>query len=158
MNLIKKVLITGWRWFNQTLIFFIPLADLLARIWVAKAFWYSAQVKIQSWTSTVMLFRHEYVVPLLPPYWAALIGTIVELLAPIFLVLGLGGRLPAFVLFIFNIVAVISYPFLWTPDGAEGFEDHVAWGVVLMLLMCYGSGKLSLDQALKWLYRRVKAK
>ncbi len=122
-----------------------PVADLLARIWVAKIFFLSGLTKIQSWQSTIMLFTYQYHVPLVPPVFAAYIGTGFELVLPVLLVLGLGGRFFIFLFFIYNIVCMISYHFLWTPTGQVGLDDHINWGLLLLLLMCHGSGKLSLD-------------
>lgn len=128
-----------------------PFADLLARIWVAQIFFMSGLLKLQSWTSTQMLFAHVYDVPFLSPHVAAVLGTSAELILPIFLVLGLGGRFLILLFFIYNIFCAISYPFLWTVNGAAGLADHVNWALLLMLLMCYGSGKLSLDY---WIHKR----
>ena len=129
----------------RALEFLTPLADLLARIWVASIFFRAGLLKIQSWSVTVALFQNEYHVPFLPHYWAAVIGTGAELILPVLLVIGLGGRLMVLLFFLYNAVALISYPYLWTPDGAAGFDQHIAWGLLLMLLMCHGPGKLSLD-------------
>ena len=79
--------------------------------------------------------------PLLPPEIAALLGTGVELVFPVLLVLGLGTRFAAVVLFVFNIVAVISYPDL----GEVGLQDHQTWGLLLLVTLLHGPGKLSLD-------------
>jgi putative oxidoreductase len=92
--------------------FLAPVADLAIRLWVATAFFKSGLVKIQSWESTLALFTYEYSVPVLTPETAAYLGTFTELVFPVFLALGLAGRFSAAVLFIFNIVAVISYPAL----------------------------------------------
>jgi len=151
---IGKLFRVSWKAFNYILYYLSPLADLIVRVWVAHHFYYSALTKFQSWQSTLYLFKHEYIVPILPAAWAAHIGAYVELIAPLFLVVGLGNRLPAFVLFIFNLVALYSYPFLWTEGGASGFNDHVAWGMVLALLMCYGMGRISLDSLIKWIWQR----
>lgn len=131
--------------FLRTFDFLRPLGDLLARIWVAQIFFKAGLVKIQAWTSTLMLFRYEYKVPFLPPDWAAVIGTGAEIILPILLVLGLGGRIMVFIFFVYNAVAVISYPYLWTPDGAQGLAQHISWGCLLMLLMFHRPDKLSLD-------------
>ena len=61
------------------------------------------------WSITVALFTNEYHVPLLPPAVAALMGTATELSMPVLLMLGLATRFGAFVLFFFNIIAVVSY-------------------------------------------------
>lgn len=151
---IKGFFTTGWHWFNNTLIFFTPVGDLFLRLWVAKVFFLAGITKIQTWDTTVQLFTYEYNVPFASPEVAAAMGTAVELIAPVFLVLGLGGRLPAFILFVFNILAVISYPFLLTEEGAIGLNDHFYWGVILMVLMLHGSGKLALDNVLKRIFSR----
>ncbi len=121
-----------------------PLGDLLLRLYVANVFWKAGLVKIQSWSSTLYLFSEEYKVPLLPPEIAAYMGTGVELFFPILLALGVAGRFAAFVLFVFNIIAVVSYPTL----NAAGLADHQLWGLLLALLVLRGPGKLSLDHLL----------
>jgi len=124
-----------------------PIADLAARLWVANAFFKSGLTKIQSFPTTIQLFKYEYSVPLLPPEIAAYLGTFTELFFPVLLAVGLGGRLAAVVLFIFNIIAVISYPEL----GAAGREQHYVWGILLLIAVTHGPGKLSLDH---WIARR----
>lgn len=121
-----------------------PLGDLLLRLYVANVFWKAGLVKIQSWSSTLYLFSEEYKVPLLPPEIAAYMGTGVELFFPVLLAFGLAGRFAAFVLFVFNIIAVVSYPTL----NAVGLADHQLWGLLLTLLLLRGPGTLSLDHLL----------
>src|SRR3989344_8494757 len=99
-----------------------PVGDLIVRFWLAKIFFDSGLTKIQSWESTVLLFTNAYHVPLLSPPVAAFLGTAFELILPVLLVLCLGGRIAIFIFFIYNIVAMISYNFLWTPSGAAGLE------------------------------------
>jgi len=118
-----------------------PIADLAVRLWVAKVFFQSGLVKIQSWESTIALFTYEYSVPFLSPELAAYLGTSVELGFPVLLALGLAGRLSAGVLFVFNIMAVVSYPAL----NAAGIEQHQVWGILLLVSLFHGPGKLSLD-------------
>src|SRR3990167_4362704 len=129
-----------------------PVGDLIARIWVAQIFFMSGLVKIHAWQSTVMLFAHVYNVPYLSPYVAAVIGTAAELILPILLTIGLGGRITIFIFFVYNIIAAASYPFLWTPQGWNGLSQHIAWGLLLALLMTYGPGKLSLDYWIRKVY------
>jgi putative oxidoreductase len=58
-----------------------PLAasqDLLllaARLFVAKAFFWSGLTKVRDWETTLALFQDEYQVPLVSPQLAALAGT-----------------------------------------------------------------------------------
>lgn len=121
-----------------------PLFDLAIRLYVARVFILSGLVKLQSWDSTLALFENEYEVPLLPPEIAAYMGTGAELILPVFLALGLGGRFFAFALFVFNAVAVLSYPDL-TPAG---LKDHILWGSLLLVTLFHGPGPLAADRLL----------
>lgn len=127
-----------------------PIADLAVRLWVATVFFKSGLVKIQSWESTLSLFAYEYHVPVLSPEVAAYMGAFTELLFPILLALGLAGRFAAVVLFLFNIAAVISYPDL----NAVGLEQHQVWGILLLVTLSHGVGKLSLDH---WISSQLSA-
>jgi putative oxidoreductase len=127
-----------------------PLLQLGLRLWVANVFWQSGLTKIASWDTTVALFADEYHVPLLSPEVAAFLGTGVELIFPALLALGLGGRLAALVLFGFNIIAVISYPDL----NEVGLKDHLYWGMLLLVPLLYGPGKISFDHLLRRRFMR----
>jgi putative oxidoreductase len=143
----KDKLISGYRFFVKLMNFFSPLVDLIIRLYVAKVFWASGLTKIQSWDTTLALFENEYAVPFLPPEIAAYMGTAVELGLPVFLVLGLGTRAAALVLFVFNIIAVVSYPDL----SEVGLRDHLHWGLLLLVPAFHGGGKLTVDY---WLSKR----
>jgi putative oxidoreductase len=121
-----------------------PLAQLLARFYVAKVFFLSGLTKIRDWETTIALFQDEYHVPLLPPEAAALMGTTGELLLPVLLVLGLGGRFAAMGLFVVNIVAAISLADI--PEAA--LQQHVFWGSLLAALVLWGPGRWSADHLL----------
>jgi putative oxidoreductase len=124
-----------------------PLGALGLRLYVAHVFFASGLVKIGNWDATLALFESEFHVPLLAPHLAALLGTAAELGLPVLLALGLGTRFAAFALFVFNVVAVISYPEL----SDAGFKDHVLWGTMLAVTVLYGPGKLAFDHLLaKW--------
>ncbi|MDE2236069.1 MAG: DoxX family protein [Gammaproteobacteria bacterium] len=133
-----------------------PLSLLLFRLWVAVDFFRAGLVKISDMQSTIALFQNLYHVPLLPPVAAAYTGTAVELILPWFLGFGLAGRLTALVLFFYNIIAVISFPDLW-PHGLwhgfwhSDFTDHKVWGLMLLAMVFFGPGKLSVDHLVqKW--------
>ncbi len=137
-----------------------PLSLLLFRLWVALAFWRAGIVKLDDPMGTSYLFNYEYHVPILSPDLAATVGTYVELIVPWLLGLGLFGRISAIFLFVYNIVAVISYPALWPNGlwagfiGAE-FIDHKAWGLMLLAIILFGPGKFSVDAAIsRWLLPR----
>ena len=124
-----------------------PLFALAVRLYVARVFFASGLVKLQSWDSTLALFENEYHVPVLPPHLAAYMGAGAELFLPVLLALGIGTRFSAIALFVFNIVAVISYPDL----SEVGREQHFYWGTLLLITLVHGPGKLALDH---WIARR----
>ncbi|OQX08596.1 MAG: hypothetical protein BWK73_25035 [Thiothrix lacustris] len=128
--------------------FLKPLTLLGFRLYVAWAFFASGLTKVQSWSSTLSLFEDEYVVPILSPELAAYLGTAAELVLPVLLAVGLLTRPAALGLFVFNIVAVISYPYLFTIDAAGGFWQHVVWGVMLWTVFVFGPGKFAADYPL----------
>ena len=124
------------------------LFALAIRLYLARVFIASALTKLHDWNITVALFENEYHVPLLSPAAAAFLGTAAELGLPLLLLAGFGTRLAALALFVFNILAVISYPDL----SDAGLKDHMLWGALMLVLAVYGPGKLSLDY---WLARRA---
>ena len=121
-----------------------PLGVLGLRLWVAWVFFRSGLLKVNSWDSTMYLFENEYDVPIFSPDVAAVMGTSAELVLPILLAFGLAGRFGAIALFLFNIMAVISYPDL----NAAGLRDHQVWGLMLLIPLLQGPGKISVDYLL----------
>ena len=79
-----------------------PVVDLAARLWVANVFFFAGLDKIQHWAATVVSFQHEYAVPFLSPKLAACLGTGAEIVLPILLLLGFGGRISILIFFIYN--------------------------------------------------------
>ena len=118
-----------------------PLLLLAFRLYVARVFFMSGLTKIRDWGVTVALFTNEYHVPVLPPGIAALMGTAAELSMPLLIALGLATRFGALILFFFNIIAVVSYAAL--PDIAV--KDRLLWGVLILVVLVFGPGKVSLD-------------
>jgi putative oxidoreductase len=123
-----------------------PIFALAMRLYVARVFIMSGWLKVSRWDSTLALFQNEYHVPVLSPQVAAVVGTTAELGLPILLLFGIGTRAAALALFVFNIVAVISYPDL----SAAGLKDHYLWGALMLVIAVYGPGRLSFDH---WLAR-----
>lgn len=146
MTILKPVQ-TLWQPITKTLEAAQPIAALAARLYVAYAFFLSGLTKLRDWGTTVSLFTDEYKVPFLPPEIAAAMGTAGELVLPVLLVLGLGGRFAALGLSVVNVVAVISL----SEIAPAALQQHVTWGVLLAALALYGCGKLSLDH---WLVKR----
>ncbi len=124
-----------------------PLAALLARIYVANVFFKSGLTKLRDWDITLALFQDEYKVPLLPPEVAAVLGTGGELVLPVLLLLGLGGRVGALGLSVINVVAVLSL----SEIAPAALQQHMTWGVLLAALAVFGSGRWVIDS---WLLRR----
>jgi len=121
-----------------------PVFDLWIRLYVANVFLRSGWLKISDWDTTRILFANEYHVPLLPPDLAAVLGTAGELGLPILLILGLAGRFGAIGLSVVNIVAAVSFP-----DISDlGLQDHVLWGMMLLVTLLHGPGRFSLDRVI----------
>lgn len=117
--------------------YFAPVAFLLLRCWVAWQFFKSGLTKLPI-ENAIVLFENEYQVPLLPPVLAAYLATAVELGCSALLMVGLAGRISALGLFILNIVAVLSY-------ADASLQDHLPWGLILLLFVLHGPDKLSID-------------
>ncbi|MDC5707470.1 DoxX family protein [Vibrio europaeus] len=142
---IKNMLESYDNWVAKLQIGFVPLLLLFCRLWVAWVFFNSGLTKIASWDSTLFLFEYEYQVPILPWELAAYMGTAAELILPVFLALGLLSRPMAAILFVFNIIAVVSYPVLWD----KGFYDHQLWGLMILNVVVWGPGVISADKVLR---------
>ncbi|MBL4761968.1 MAG: DoxX family protein [Gammaproteobacteria bacterium] len=142
MSLMTKIFCPVARPAIRLLDFLQPVLDLGLRLWVAKVFFASGLTKVQSWETTVWLFEEEYMVPVLSPQIAAFMATSAELFLPVLLVLGLATRFGVAGLFILNAVAVLSYA---ETLGAVGIKDHILWGMMLLVTLIHGPGKLALD-------------
>ena len=122
----------------------LSLVQVMGRMALAALFWKAAQSKLASWPVTIQLFAFEYRVPLLPPEYAAMLGTGVELIGGILLFLGLMTRFAALALL--GLVATIQifvYPGSWS--------EHLLWASLLVLLVIRGPGVVSLDHAIgRW--------
>ena len=145
-------LLRAWSVLTRTLDHAQPLAALLARAYVAEGFFLSGLTKIRDWDTTLALLQDEYHVPLLPPTVAAVMGTAGELVLPVLLLFGLGGRFAALGLSVVNAVAVLSL----SEIAPAALQQHLTWGVLLAYLALHGPGAWSADQLwLKpWLLRR----
>lgn len=139
----------AWQWFHSVLDGLQPLAAIMARAYIAQVFFLSGLTKIRDWDITLLLFTDDYQVPLLPPEVAAVMGTGGELVLPVLLLLGLGGRIAALGLSVVNTVAVISYPDL----APAAMQQHITWGVLLAALAVFGPGRWSVD---RWIARRLQ--
>ena len=130
------------------------LWELALRVGIAMVFFRSGETKVASggwwdvgsWWSitdtTVLLFREEYKIPVLPPEVAAYLATTAEHVAPVLLVLGLGSRLSAAALLGMTIVIqIFVYPSHW--------HEHLLWAVPLAYVLVRGPGRLSIDHLIR---------
>ena len=111
---------------------------LVARAATFSVFIHSGLQKLSDWNATLMLFRDEYKVPVLPPEVAAYMAASMELGLSTLILLGLLTRLSA--LGLLGMVAVIQifvYPMAW--------PDHIQWLGFMIFIVCRGPGAFSLD-------------
>lgn len=123
---------------------------LVARAATFSVFIHSGLQKLSDWNSTLMLFRDEYKVPLLPPDIAATLAASMELGLSSLVLVGLMTRLSA--LGLLGMVAVIQifvYPQAW--------PDHIQWLAFMIFIVCRGPGAVSLDALIGRLALRSRA-
>ena len=124
---------------------------LMMRVALWNVFWFSGRAKVDGWAfwrptdATVGLFAYEYQVPLLPPYLAASMSSVIEHVFGALILLGLFTRGSALVLLAMTmVIAIFVYP--------AGWGDHLFWLVCLLLLLKFGGGGYSLG----YLKRRLR--
>jgi putative oxidoreductase len=111
------------------------------RLAVATVFWNSGMTKLANWDAALALFTDEYKVPLMPPEIAAYIAATIELTTPVLLVVGALTRPAAAVLLgMVTVIEAFVYPQAW--------PTHIQWAAMLLVSLCRGAGKLSLDHLL----------
>lgn len=127
------------------------LVQLVLRVALAVPFWRSGILKwsgfLQLNDSAVLLFSDEFKLHLpggpyafpAPEVMAFMSGS-VEVVAPIFLVLGLATRFAATALLIMTCIVELTVP--------DGWPVHITWAAMALGLMAWGPGRLSLDHAI----------
>lgn len=139
----------AWALLTQALNALQPLAALAARVYVAQVFFLAGLTKLRDWDTTLLLFTEEYKVPLLSPAVAAVLGTAGEIVLPILLLLGLGGRFAALGLSVVNAMAVLALAEI----APAAFQQHILWGALLAGIAIYGPGPWSLE---RWVWPRLR--
>lgn len=122
------------------------LLCLIIRVGVAAPFFLSGRTKVEGWLtisdSTYFLFAEEYRVPVIPSDMAAQMATYAEHLFPVLIVLGLMTRLSALALFAMTmVIQIFVYP--------NGWPTHLLWTALLLCLVRFGAGPISLDRLLR---------
>lgn len=126
--------------------------QFVLRIALAVPFWRSGMLKwsgfLQLNHTAVLLFSDEFKLHLpggpysfpAPAVMAFMSGS-VEILGPIFLVLGLGTRFAAFVLLAMACIVELTVP--------DGWPIHITWAAMALGIMAWGPGRLSVDHVLR---------
>jgi putative oxidoreductase len=126
--------------------------QLVLRIALAVPFWRSGILKwsgfLQLNDTAVLLFSEEFKLHLpggpysfpVPEVMAFMSGS-VEILAPIFLVLGLATRFTALALLVMTCIVELTVP--------DGWPVHITWGAMALGIMAWGPGRFSVDHAIR---------
>jgi putative oxidoreductase len=128
------------------------LAQLVLRVALAVPFWRSGVLKwsgfLELSDTAVTLFTDEFQLhlpggpyPFPAPMLMAYLSGSVEVLAPIFLILGLGTRFAGLVLLGMTGIVELTVP--------DGWPVHITWAAMALAVMTWGPGPLSLDEALR---------
>jgi putative oxidoreductase len=139
MNLYSRAAALAERLLPQDLLL------LVARFGIASVFFLSGRTKVDGWLhitdSTYALFESEYSGVPLPSHLAAHLATYSEHLFPLLLVFGLFTRFGAIGLLGMTLtIQTFVYPDAWS--------THLSWAAILLPLIAYGGGRLSLDNLL----------
>jgi putative oxidoreductase len=130
--------------------------QLVLRIALAVPFWRSGILKwsgfLQLNDSAVLLFSDVFKLHLpggpysfpAPEVMAFMSGS-VEILAPIFLVLGLATRFTALALLVMTGIVELTVP--------DGWPIHITWAAMALCIMAWGPGRLSLDYGVQKVVR-----
>jgi putative oxidoreductase len=115
---------------------------LVARVATFSVFLRSGLVKLDDWNATLMLFRDEYKVPILPPDIAATMAASMELGASSLVLVGLFTRPAALgLLGMVSVIQIFVYPDAW--------PDHIQWLGFMIFIVCRGPGAISIDALIK---------
>jgi putative oxidoreductase len=117
---------------------------LVQRLGIAAVFFMSGRTKVDGLLTVndtaFELFRTDYALPLVKPEIAAYAATYSEHLFPVLLMLGLFTRFSATALLVMTaVIEIFVYPDAW--------PTHLSWAGLLLPLIAFGGGKLSLDRA-----------
>ena len=123
----------------------VSLLLLIQRLGVAAIFFLSGRTKVEGLFTitdgTYELFRYEYALPVIPPEIAAVAATVSEHLFSVLLVLGLMTRFSALALLGMTLtIQIFVYPDAW--------PTHLSWAGLMLPLIAWGGGRLSLDRLL----------
>ncbi len=128
-NFFHMLKVAGW-----------PIIDLGMRVWLGQIFFVSGVIKVTHWQTALNLAANEYPVSWMNPVTAAYTGASIELIAPVFLVLGLLSRYAAIPMLILTLVIQFNY---------LPFDNQLFWAVLFGWYALQGAGPISLDNLLR---------
>ncbi len=121
---------------------------LVARLSVAWPIWEAGRARVDGgWnihvprSSTMAMYLGGWNLHSIPYDWAAIATQLAEFALPILLAVGLASRLAAFGLLVLLVVFE-----LFVHPGP--YAVHGAWAALLLMVMRFGPGSVSLDDAL----------
>jgi putative oxidoreductase len=130
-----------YAWRDRLNAFPQPLLQLLMRLAIVWVFWRSGLLKAANMEQAIGLFRDEYQLPLLSPAVAAWLATVVELGAPVLILIGLFTRLATLPLIALTLA--IQFLVYW-----NDYPSHLLWFAILVFILTRGPGPFSLDALL----------
>lgn len=124
------------------------LIGLMGRLSLAWLFWTAGRARVgNSWNilepryDTMAMFRGAYDIRYIPYEFAAIATQLAEFLLPILLALGIASRFAAL-----GLLILISVFEIFVHPGP--YAVHGAWAALLLMIIKFGPGSLSLDEAL----------
>jgi NADH dehydrogenase/putative oxidoreductase len=116
-----------------------PLLLLAMRLVLAATFFASGVLKLANWDTALYLATHEYPLPgVAPALWAGA-GVVLELFGALALTAGFATRFAAAGLLAFTAILHTFYLAL---------DVHLLWIALLLVLLVFGAGAISLDRPL----------
>ncbi len=136
------------------------LVQFILRVALAVPFWKSGILKWSGFLelndTAVSLFTDEFQLhlpggpyPFPAPELMAFLSGSVEVLAPVFLVLGLGTRFAGLALLVMTGIVEVTVP--------DGWPVHITWAAMALCLMAWGPGRFSLDHLVKFVTGRAQS-
>lgn len=114
---------------------------LAVRIYMANIFLTSGLLKLDSWSTTLLLFEYEFKLPFIPFAVAAVLAAGTEIIFGGLLMAGLLSSLSAFVFLMMTLVIEIFV--------LPGTAVHPFWMLALGTIIVFGGGRFSLDYPIK---------